>query len=358
MRAPPKLSKVGIIKMMFRKILAIQFKYLGDSVFITPALMALRAQHPDAEIHLLVAQEVAPLFVHSTWITKVWAVPRTRGRTRVSESWPFIQAMRRERFDLSVDFAGNDRGGIMSFLIGAQCRLAEVDHKPTLLQRLAYTITVQVSALPVSWIKRHLRMLELALQTQTPESPQMRIAADPALIGHALDLLQGHTIICHIGTSQPKKEWPTQKWIELYRLAHQAGHTLAFSAGPNDREQALLTKLKAIDQDIFILPPVTDLSLYLAILSQTSLVISGDTGPLHFAAGLGINVIGLFGTADSVRYAAPIYLDHEFVMGAPCTCTKEKAKLVTCQSLLSCMDSISAERVFALVRRYAELGKL
>jgi len=44
------------------KILAIQFKYFGDAVLMTPALRALREHFPQSEIHLLVPAEIAPLF--------------------------------------------------------------------------------------------------------------------------------------------------------------------------------------------------------------------------------------------------------------------------------------------------------
>ena len=101
------------------KILAVQFKYLGDAVFVTPALRALRERWPEGEIHVLVAAEVAPLLANLPWIKKVWALPRTRGRARVRDSWPVIRALRREKFQRAVDFGGNDRGAILSFLSGA-----------------------------------------------------------------------------------------------------------------------------------------------------------------------------------------------------------------------------------------------
>jgi len=105
------------------KILAIQFKYFGDAVLLTPALRVLREHFPNAELHLLVPEETAPLFQPLPWLNRVWPMPRQRGRARFSQSWPIIRTLRRERFDRSVDFASNDRGAILSRLIGARHRL-------------------------------------------------------------------------------------------------------------------------------------------------------------------------------------------------------------------------------------------
>src|SRR5437773_415941 len=106
------------------KILAIQFRYFGDAALLAPALRALRERFPDAALHLLVPQEVTPLFQHLPWLTRVWAMPRTRGRARLRDGWPIVRALRKERFDRSVDFGGNDRGAILSLLCGARERLA------------------------------------------------------------------------------------------------------------------------------------------------------------------------------------------------------------------------------------------
>ena len=105
------------------KILAIQFKYFGDAVMMTPALRAIRNHFPKGELHVLVPEEIAPIFNHLPWLNRVWPMPRRRGHVRISQSWPVIRALCRERFDRSVDFAGNDRGAILSFLIGARQRL-------------------------------------------------------------------------------------------------------------------------------------------------------------------------------------------------------------------------------------------
>lgn len=343
------LSKTSKTKK--QKILAIQFKYLGDAVFITPALQTIHQQDPDAEIHILVAAEVAPIFEHLPFIKKVWALPRTRGKAKFRESLPFVLALRKAKFDLSIDFVGNDRGAILSLLVGAKLRFSAIERNPTFLQKLAYSNTVKTALLPVSWVKRHLKILSLLMGTSETPAPQMLIVANPLLASQARQLLQDHPIICHLGTSQEKKEWPIARWVEFYKLASKAGYKMAFSAGTNERERNLITELKKAVPDAFELPTMNDLAIYLSVLNQAKIVISGDTGPLHFAAGLGVKVIGLFGTTDSVCHAAPIYASNELVISKPCTCINQLAQFVTCQSASPCMDSISAEQVFELLKQ-------
>jgi ADP-heptose:LPS heptosyltransferase len=105
------------------KILAIQFRYLGDVALMTPALRAIREHFTSSALHVLVAEEVMPLLQYMPGLTRVWAFPRRRGRAKPTLSWPVIRALRQERFDRSIDFGGNDRGAIVSLFCGARERL-------------------------------------------------------------------------------------------------------------------------------------------------------------------------------------------------------------------------------------------
>ncbi len=43
------------------KILALQFKYFGDAVLMTPSLRAIREKFPQSELHVLVPEKIAPV---------------------------------------------------------------------------------------------------------------------------------------------------------------------------------------------------------------------------------------------------------------------------------------------------------
>ena len=108
------------------KILAIKFKFLGDVVIGIPAFRALHERWPNAQLHLLVTADAAPVVEHLPWIHKVWAYPRKRGQSGIGKTWPMLRALRAERFDRSVDFVGGDRTALLSRFIGAGKRLGVV----------------------------------------------------------------------------------------------------------------------------------------------------------------------------------------------------------------------------------------
>lgn len=325
------------------KILAIQFKYFGDAVLMTPALRALCGHFPDGELHLLVPEEVAPLFQHLPWLNRVWPMPRKRGRARFWQSWPVIRALRQERFDRSVDFASNDRGAILSRLIGARRRLGWDEHSGFLGRTFCYTDRVALEANPQHESARLAQLLS-GWQIPPPASLEAEIRADPTLADAARKILPDErAVICHVASSQPKKEWPLAHWAKFRRLAGSAGFHIIFTTARGEREQALMKELKSFAPEAVILPPVPELSLFLAVLARAGVFISGDTGPLHFAAGLGVPTISLFGPSSPAQWA-PLGRRHRILTGSACFCD---GNLSVCQGANHCLAAISPEQVFA-----------
>jgi heptosyltransferase III len=326
------------------KILAVQFKYFGDAVLMTPSLRALREHFPDGELHVLVPEKIAPVLQSLPWLDRVWPMPHRRGRAALCETWPVLRALRRERFDRSVDFASNDRGAIASFLIAARHRLGWSERggfwgRPFCYnQRVAPENKVQHE----SARQAHL----LSAWGIVPSSLAAEIRADPALAASANKILPAGKIFCHIASSQPKKEWPLKNWAALHQMAAAAGMEMTFGTGVGAREESLLTEFRKLAPTAPILEPIPDITLYLAVLQWARVFISGDTGPLHFAAGLGVPTLALFGPSSPTQWT-PVGAQHKFLTGSACTC----GNVGVCESAKHCIAAITPEQVFTKIQK-------
>lgn len=330
------------------KILVIQFRYLGDTVLLIPALRAIRRRHPHCELHLLVPEEAGPLLQHLPWLTRLWLMPRQRGRALFTKSWPVLRALRAEKFDWSADFGGVDRSAIMTFLAGARQRLGFFGPGGFLGRRLCYTQLV-----PIAPRDRHesLRLMHLLTGwgMDASGSLELEIHTDPAQDARAAALLPQRTVLCHMAASMPNRRWPVRQWAALYHLAAAAGQRLTFTTGTGAREQSLTEELKKLAPAAPILPPAPELALFLALVKRAGVFISGDTGPLHFAAGLGVPTIALFGPSSPARWA-PVGRRHRVLTGSACSCG---AGTSTCQSANHCLAAITPEQVLAEIKNLA-----
>jgi ADP-heptose:LPS heptosyltransferase len=326
------------------KILAIQFRYLGDAVLLTPALRAIREHFPHAELHVLVAQEVVPLLQHLPWLTKVWGFPRQRGKATFRAGWPVLRGLRRERFDRLVDFSANDRSALISLASGARERWAPHNPGGFLGRRFCYTRRV-VTPPGGHQSVRNLRVLS-AWGIPTPAAPALEICADPSLAKTAAQLLPDRSIIAHISTSQPRKEWPLAHWAKFHALAAAAAYRVVFSTGTTPRERELLGRLQGMAPGLLALPVLPDLATFLAVLQRACLVVCGCTGPLHFAAALGVPTIGLFGPSPPSLWA-PLGPGHQFLRGHECSC----GDVAVCVSPNPCLGGIAPEEVLRSVKQ-------
>jgi ADP-heptose:LPS heptosyltransferase len=323
-----------------RKILAIQFKSLGDAVLLVPSLEAIRERYPESELHVLVSEAAAPLLQHHPILTRVWALPRIRGHARIKASWPVLRRLRAERFDRSVDFGGNDRGAIVSWLCGARARLGVLHPGGFFGRRFCYTETIPSVPRDRHETLRSLHILS-AWNIPTPSEPRLSLFTDPSLQAAASKFLPAKTIICHTGAGISKKEWPLAHWITLHRMATAGGHSLVFSRGIGPREGNTLERLKGFLPEAKILPQLT-LAEFIALLKQASVLISNDTGPMHFAAALDVPVIALFGPSSVIRWS-PLAERVRVLHASGCTCERS---VHDCVRAVHCMAGIAPETVF------------
>ena len=320
------------------KILAIQFKSLGDAVLVVPALEAIRVRFPSCQLHVLVSDRAAPLLQSLPWINRIWIMPRVRSRARIKQNWPLIRALRAERFDYSVDFASNDRGAVLSLLCGARERIG-LDYPGFWGKRFCFTQRVTPAPISQHEARRNFRILSVWNITP-PELLEVKIKPDPSLAGVAKIHLPEKNILCHMGAGMPKKQWPVQHWAAFYQQASASGFKLAFTAGENAREQALVVELKALLPEAPILPAF-NIAEFLAVLSRAQALVAGDTGPMHFAASLGVPFVALF-CASLFAQWKPLAQNCSILHGTPCTC---EGAWHDCRSTSHCLASIEPSQV-------------
>jgi len=125
------------------KILGIQFKYLGDVVVATPVLRAIKAHFAGVNCMCLFPRQPFPYWSILNGSTGYGLFQEKRDPASLVRTWPIIRQLRKERFDVTIDFAGNDRGAIFSRIIGGRRRIGPVAPKGFFLRKHCYTEPVE-----------------------------------------------------------------------------------------------------------------------------------------------------------------------------------------------------------------------
>jgi ADP-heptose:LPS heptosyltransferase len=234
----------------------------------------------------------------------------------------------------------------LTFLSGAKQRLGFLDPGGFFGRRFCFTVVR-----PRMSYKHpeYLRLFDLlkGFDIRTPESPSAELKTDPATDKLAEEILKQPSVICHLGASGPQKEWPVRHWAALFSLAKSRGIPMICSSGQSARERALLKELQALNPEIQGLPDMHNLGLFLSVLKRALVVVSGDTGPAHFATGLGVPAVVLYGPTSPLRWA-PLGPSIQLKAPSPCSCDDSAQ---TCHSQTHCLASITPERVFESVQK-------
>jgi heptosyltransferase-1 len=96
-----------------------------------------------------------------------------------------------------------------------------------------------------------------------------------------------------------------------------------------------------------IVAPPTSIADLFALCRAASLMISGDTGPLHIGAASGTPLVGLFGPTDPGRNGPWSPSDENVSRFADCRCHHQRR----CTNSRWCLDDIRVEEVVEAVSR-------
>lgn len=301
-----------------RRVLVVRANFrLGNLLLLTPALAALRNGLPRARIDVLADETYLDLLAgHS-------AVDSCIGVSRRALRDPFLGArliadLRRQRYDLAIDGGRGSSflGAAVTALSGARYRVA------TSRSRYARFFNVFVKGEPESRHKVDLLLAvirdlgipavgrELAIGLTDDE---LRRAEERC---RAMGVPPGSTLVGVNVGARGRKRWSTAAVCELvHEIRRRWMAHVMLLAGPEDRERLLEVYPELPRGSAFVAPlmPIRD---FAALLAKLSVIVTGDTGPMHVAAAVGTPVVGLF-VAETSRYFRPLGSQHRVVFGRP-----------------------------------------
>jgi lipopolysaccharide heptosyltransferase I len=304
------------------KILIVRLGAMGDILHALPAVTSIRAALPEATIDWLVEQKWVELLtaqdaqcepsavckqrpvVNSvrTVNTLRWRRQFLSGKTG-AEIKQAIRAIRREHYDLAIDFQGAVKSALLASISGAKAKAGFVNPRES-AARFFYSHTFprhgehvieQNFGMAVEAIEKHFGKAQV--QFAPPQLP-----LDPAAEAWAEAEIRRLGIsgfaIMNPGAGWGAKQWPSQRFGEVAKALAVHGLKTLVNSAPG--EEALAQELiQASGGNAFEIR--CTIAQLMALTRRARLFMGGDTGPLHLAAALGIPCLGLFGPTDPAR---------------------------------------------------------
>ena len=156
-------------------------------------------------------------------------------------------------------------------------------------------------------------------------------------------------VAMHVSGGRPVKQWDPQRFGEVARkLAATRSATILLTGSETDR--ALVAQVKAALPESAVIDVANgvDLLTLAALLAQSDLLVTGDTGPMHLAHAVGTPVVAVFGPSDPARYAPRGPFDRVVRIDLPCApCNRIRLPPARCQGKTpDCLALVPAESVF------------
>ena len=101
-------------------------------------------------------------------------------------------------------------------------------------------------------------------------------------------------VVIFSGASVPEKRWGIERFRHVAKRLSEDGYKVVVVGGEEDRADGD----KIVGDAGLNLAGMTTLSETAAVIARSTLVISGDSGVLHIAAGLNISTVSLFGPSS------------------------------------------------------------
>jgi len=330
----PRPKKTISTQWNFERILFIRPGGIGDAVHIIPVIKAFKQSYPFAKIDILAEKRNSQVFGLCPQVDQVFLYDQPSEFVSIfsrrydvvidSEQWHRLSAIvaRLIRSRCKIGFATNDRKRMFTHGLEYSHDDYEMESFSNLLSPLGISCRVDFS-------KPFLEVPSFARQQ-----------ADRLLAP-----LTNSFVVLFPGASIPERRWSINGFRLLARRLLDVGLNVVVVGGGEDREVGeAIVKEGGLN-----LAGSTSLLETCAILEKCTLLVSGDSGVLHLAVGLGKPTVSLFGPGIANKWA-PHGPRHRIINRqlecSPCT---RFGTTPRCSVQARCIKDITVDEVWAAI---------
>lgn len=263
---------------------------IGDAVHLVPVVYALQKTFPGIAIDILAECRNGSVFAMCPGIRRIIRYDRPgqllqalRSRYDVvidSEQWHRLSAVvaRLVRAPMKIGFATNERRRLFTHALPYR----QDDYETTSFLRLLAPLGIPAGEVVAdSWlhIPEDVRKSVVSLLPQDDHRPM---------------------VVIFPGASIEEKRWGADRFRSVAKWCLDRSLQVVLVGGEGDRPDS---ERIASGLDIVNLAGRTSLVQTAAIIDAAAVVVSGDSGVLHIAAGLGRPTVALFGPSSMEKWA-------------------------------------------------------
>ena len=293
--------------MVYENILVIKMSSLGDVIHALPFSATLRSLYPKAKISWMVHPQFSGFLPDPPTIDEILYFDKVAfNKLGLTAKLRFLLDFRKElhakRFDLVIDLQGLFKSALVAFLTGCPNRIGycEMREGSGLVSK---AVCGEHSKDHV--IERYLDVARyLGAEVSSIEFPLPNLDKEMVAVKEKLSaagMNAGKYVVFVPGARWETKEWPPGHYAALADKITTDDTCVVLAGGPDEREKAALIEATAATDKIIDLTGKTSLRELAALISGCEVFISGDTGPLHFAAALKKPLIAMYGPTKAER---------------------------------------------------------
>ncbi len=330
--------------------------WIGDSVMILPALMALRKAMPDAKISLLVKPWVSPLFENNPNIDEIITYSDKYkgiiGRIKLS------RMLNKKKFCGAILFQNAFDAALITFLAHIKERAGyNRDGRGPLLTT---AVPVPKDEGKVHQINYYLNLLEQLGINAKYSDPYIYLTLNEKLQARKFlqDMKRPIFGINPGATYGSAKRWLPERFAEIanWFISDTGGSTIIFgSKSEIDIADEIFRKVIPefrVPNSLISLTGKTSLRELISLISECDVFVTNDSGSLHIAYAVGTPLIAIFGSTDPKLTGPPPQLNGNsnvvITPDIPCSPCFER----TCKNNdMRCMYAIISDDVYFEIKK-------